>query len=62
MTTISADISQSIFEFLHSELVTYLQRGSPRDKVGDGEEIEALLSLSLSLSIFLSLSLSLYLS
>jgi hypothetical protein len=34
MTTVSADASQSIFEFLHSELVSYLQEVPPgSDKV-----------------------------
>ena len=35
MTTVAADASQSIFEFLHSELVSYLQQRPPgSDKVG----------------------------
>ena len=29
MTTVSADISQSIFELLHMELVSYLQEKPP---------------------------------
>ena len=34
MTTIQADASQTMFEFLHSELVAYLQKGPPgSDKV-----------------------------
>lgn len=34
MTTVAADASQSIFEFLHSELVSYLQQRPPgSDKV-----------------------------
>ncbi len=35
MTTVVADASQSLFEFLHSELVSYLQDKAPgSDKVG----------------------------
>ncbi len=39
MTTVQADVSQTLFEFLHSELVSYLQRGPPgSDKVASKAE------------------------
>ena len=53
MTTIQSDVSQSIFEFLHSELVAYLQeRQLKMDKVQRDMELSSCI-ISMYLSTWL---------
>lgn len=50
MTTVSADASQSMFEFLHSELVSYLQEKPP-----GSDKVRGAVSLRIQLQEFLVL-------